>query len=70
LRASADGEGHAAASTVVRIQQNLRRQLRFYHPSGAFLHSIEKPEVRIDYIGHNVIGFLGYARLYADGLRT
>ena len=67
LRTSPDGERDAAASTVARIQQNLRRQLRFYHPSGAFLHSIEKPEVRIDYIMHNVIGFLGYARLAAHG---
>jgi len=61
LRAAGD-EG-AAARLLKRVAGNLRRQLRFYDASGAFVHSHAKPEVRIDYIMHNAIGFLGYARL-------
>lgn len=60
---STNGKGESAAGILKRVLQNLRRQLRFYHPSGAFVHSLAKPEVRIDYIQHNVTGFLGYAHI-------
>jgi len=63
LRSSLVEGGDPAVSTMARIRQNLRRQLRFFDPSGAFIQSLERPEVRIDYIMHNVIGFMGYASL-------
>jgi hypothetical protein len=49
------------------IRRNLRHQLRFHDRSGAFVRSLDMPEVRIDYMMHNVTGFLGYARLEAGG---
>ncbi len=62
LRAS----GRDASPALKRVAGNLRRQLRFHDPSGAFIHSKARPEVRIDYITHNVIGFLGYARMMRE----
>ena len=53
------------AETLKAIRRNLRHQLKFYDRGGAFVRSLDMPEVRIDYIMHNVIGFLGYARLEA-----
>ena len=64
LRATGDDGG--TARVLKRVAQNLRRQLRFYDTSGAFVHSHAKPEVRIDYMMHNAIGFLGYARQMRD----
>jgi len=67
LRDPPNGGSDAATHTIALVRTNLGRQLRFFHPSGAFVRSIERPEVRIDYIMHNIIGFLGYSRLSADG---
>ncbi len=52
-----------------RVADNLRRQLRFFVPDGGFLRSQEIREVRIDYIMHHVLGFLGYARLMSKRKR-
>jgi hypothetical protein len=52
---------------VQEVAANLRRQLRFFHPSGAFVMSATRPEVRIDGIMHNLLGFLGYGRLASRG---
>jgi hypothetical protein len=62
---SALGEERDPGLAVVlrRVADNLRRQLRFFEADGGFLRSRELREVRIDYIMHNVLGFLGYARL-------
>jgi hypothetical protein len=57
------GNTEAAAAAIARAGMLLGRQLRFFHPSGAFVASVERPEVRIDYITHNLLGFMGYARL-------
>jgi hypothetical protein len=56
----------ARAEALKVIRRNLRHQLRFHDRGGAFVRSLDMPEVRIDYIMHNVIGFLGFARLEAD----
>jgi hypothetical protein len=53
------------AEALKAIRRNLRHQLRFYDRSGAFVRSLDMPEVRIDYVMHNVTGFLGFARLEA-----
>ena len=59
--AAATGDDYSEA--LKHIRRNLRRQLKFHDRSGAFVRSLQMPEVRIDYIVHNVIGFLGYYRI-------
>jgi hypothetical protein len=57
-------DGEPSLDDVLKqIGRNLRRQLRFFHTDGGFFRSLDVREVRIDYIDHHVIGFLGYARL-------
>ena len=63
LAASA-GDDYSEA--LKHVRRNLRRQLKFHDRSGAFVRSLQMPEVRIDYIVHNVIGFLGYYRFASD----
>jgi hypothetical protein len=65
VRMSAPG-APARAEAIKAIRRNLRHQLRFHDRGGAFVRSLDMPEVRIDYIVHNVTGFLGYARLEAS----
>jgi len=66
LRAALGGDADPSVEAVMkRIAGNLRRQLAFHDPSGGFVHSHDKQEVRIDYVMHNGLGFLGYARLAA-----
>jgi hypothetical protein len=62
LRARGGREGEVA-SIMERVEANLRRQLRFFHPSGAFVMSTAKHEVRIDTIMHNLLAFHGWAAL-------
>jgi hypothetical protein len=57
-------EGEPSIGAVLKqVSQNLRRQLRLLEPGGGFLRSQQVREVRIDYIMHHILGFLGYARL-------
>jgi hypothetical protein len=58
-----EGEEEEFRRVLGKVAENLRRQLRFFHPSGAFVMSADRHEVRIDTILHNLLGFLGYARL-------
>jgi hypothetical protein len=57
------GADEAVREVLARVEVNLRRQARFFHPSGAFVTSAAKHEVRIDTVMHNLLGFLGWARL-------
>ena len=63
--AARGGREKEVAALLARVEKNLSRQLRFFHPSGAFVMSAARPEVRIDTIMHNLIGFRGYVRLRA-----
>jgi hypothetical protein len=45
------------------IHENLELQTAYRRANGAFVHGLDKAEVRIDYIQHNISSFLGYARL-------
>jgi hypothetical protein len=62
LRVRGDRE-ETVSALLTESEGLLSRQLRFFHPSGAFFMSAKRQEVRIDTQMHNVIGFLGYARL-------
>jgi hypothetical protein len=57
------GKEAELAAILARVEGNLRLQLRFFHPSGAFVMSHDKQEVRIDTIMHNMLAFHGWARL-------
>jgi hypothetical protein len=60
---SRGGSEEEVANLLGKVAANLARQYRFFHPSGAFVMSAERHEVRIDTIQHNLLTFLGYARL-------
>lgn len=51
------------AETLTEIQTNLILQMRDRAPDGAFCRGAGIPTVRMDYIQHNLVAFLGYARL-------
>jgi hypothetical protein len=57
------GRDAEVSAVLAKVAANLQRQLRFFHPSGAFVMSVTRPEVRIDTIQHNLLGFLGWSRL-------
>jgi hypothetical protein len=63
----ARGNEDEVAAVLRPVAANLRRQLRFFHPTGAFVMSATRHEVRIDGVMHNLLSFLGYSRLAADG---
>lgn len=49
------------------VGENLRLQLQFRRPDGAFVQGEGKSRVRIDFIQHNLSSFLDYHRLMRDG---
>ena len=52
---------------LMEVEENLRRQLLFRRPDGAFIQGEGKNRVRIDYIQHNLSSFLDYHRLMRGG---
>jgi hypothetical protein len=42
---------------------NLTQLLKFRSADGVFVENLQKPEVRIDYIQHTGLAFLGYGPL-------
>lgn len=69
-RSRAEAADRLVIAATNRVRQNLRLQLRYYDLNGAFVHSAARQEVRIDYIAHNLFGFLGYWAQGANGLRV
>jgi hypothetical protein len=66
---NAAGRTEAAGAALANAGELLSRQLRFFHPSGAFFASVGRQEVQIDIIRHNLLGFLGYAALTREAER-
>lgn len=52
---------------LAEVEENLRLQLQFRRPDGAFVQGEGKSLVRIDFIQHNLSSFLDYHRLMRDG---
>ena len=46
-----------------QLRLNLNQLLKFRSAGGVFVESLQKPEVRIDYIQHAGLAFLGYGLL-------
>lgn len=54
---------------VEAIEMNLALQMRWRYPTGAFAKGDKTRDVQIDYVQHNISGFLGFSRLVGpDGL--
>ena len=49
--------------TEAAVVRNIVAQLSSFRPSGAFVAGLGNNEVRIDYIQHNISGFLGFSDL-------
>ncbi len=52
---------------LAEVEENLRLQLQFRRPDGAFVEGGGKSRVRIDFIQHNLSSFLDYHRLVRAG---
>ena len=52
---------------LAEVEENLHLQLEFRKHDGSFIHGADSTRVRIDYIQHNLSGFLEYDRLMRDG---
>jgi hypothetical protein len=52
-----------ASDAFRTIEENITLQLSARLPDGAFRRGLSSSEVRIDYLQHNLISLLGYARL-------
>lgn len=51
------------AECLREVRLNLTQLLKFRSADGAFVETLQKPEVRIDYIQHAGLSFLGYGLL-------
>lgn len=52
---------------LAEVEENLRLQLQYRRPDGAFIQGEGKSLVRIDFIQHNLSSFLDYDRLMRGG---
>lgn len=64
LRQQSRGDVTPSLDECLRqVRLNLTQLLRFSSDGGAFVENLQKPEVRIDYIQHAGMSFLGYGVL-------
>jgi hypothetical protein len=66
-RSDAAGFAPSFAESEAVVRECLAAQVRFFRKDGSFIGGAGKPDVRIDYIQHNISAFAAFAVMGAPG---